>query len=340
MLRILLFTLLSVTNCDSPREKMSPNEALHANGNVSAAVHLSPDLSHMPGVYLRPDNWWNVDISQAPVDPNSANFIAFLNEQESSIGEGRFHPDFTPRFGIPFASVPGTQPKVPVVFTSYPEESDQVGYPIPEEAKFNPLFIESQGSKDGDRHLLILDRDNWLLYELVQTRWTGEQWEANCGAVFDLATNKRRPEGWTSTDAAGLAVLPGLVRYDEVYGPNPIKHAFRVAVKRSNGYVWPASHEAGDTEGAPPMGMRLRLKASFDISGYVPEMQKILQAMKTHGLIVADNGGNLYVTGTMDQRWDTRGTFNPGFHSLHVSDFDVIQLGWGQPGGHEPSPDQ
>jgi hypothetical protein len=122
-------------------------------------------------------------------------------------------------------------------------------------------------------------------------------------------------------------VFPGLVRYDEVFGPNPIKHAFRVAVRRSNGYVWPASHEAGHTDGAPPMGMRLRLKASVDISGYPPEIQKIFQAMKTYGLIVADNGGNLYVTGTMDQRWNSR-VLNNTFHSLRATDFEVIQLGW------------
>ena len=256
--------------------------------------------------------------------------IAWLNEQESSVGEGIPHADFSPRFGIPYITVPGTQPKVEVTFTAYPEESDHVGYPIPEEAKINPLFIESQGSDKGDRHICILDRDNWYLYELVQAQWNGQQWEANCGAVFDLAANKRRPEGWTSTDAAGLAVFPGLVRYDEVFGPNPIQHAFRVAVRRSNGYVWPASHEAGNTEGAPPMGTRLRLKASFDISSYPPEIQKIFQAMKTYGMIVADNGGNLYVTGTMDQRWNNR-VLNRTFHSLRATDFEVIELGWGKP---------
>ncbi len=329
MLTLLLLALLTLAPCSSPKERMSPDDAAHAAGNVAADVHLSPDLG-VPTVYLPPDNWWNLDVSQAPVDPASERLIAWLSEQESSIGRGRPHPDFTPRFGIPYATVPGTQPRVPVVFTAYPKESDAVGYPIPEEAKLNPLFIESQGSKDGDRHMLIVDRDNWILYELVQVRWTGEQWEANCGAVFDLASNKRRPEGWTSTDAAGLAVLPGLVRYDEVYGPNPIRHAFRVAVRRSNGYVWPASHGSGDTAGAPPMGTRLRLKASKDISGYPPEIQKIFQAMKTYGLIVADNGGNLYVTGTMDPRWDNRRVLNPAFHSLHATDFEIIQHGWGK----------
>jgi len=326
----LLATFVAVCACTSPKDRMSPNEQVHKDGRTSIAVELSPDLTLRSPVYLRPDNWWNLDVSQAPLDEHSEQIIAWLESQESSIGRGVPHADFSPRFGIPYMTVPGTQPKVNVTFTAYPNESDQVGYPIPEEVKVNPLFMESQGSDKGDRHLCILDRDNWYLYELVQAHWTGQEWEANCGAVFDLATNKRRPEGWTSTDAAGLAVFPGLVRYDEAFGPNPIKHAFRVAVRRSNGYVWPASHEAGNTAGAPPMGCRLRLKASTDISGYPPEIQKMFQAMKTYGLIVADNGGNLYVTGTMDQRWDS-GVLNRTFHSLHATDFEVVQLGWGKP---------
>ncbi len=328
----ILAAFVSVCACTAPKDKLSPNDRVHKDGKVSAQVQLSPDLTLRSPVYLRPDNWWNLDITNAPVDPSSQQMIAFLTEQESGIGAGVPHADFSPRFGIPYITVPGTQPKVEVEFTAYPEESDHVGYPIPEEAKYNPLFIESQGSEKGDGHICILDRDNWYLYELVQAKWNGDHWEANCGAVFDLATNKRRPEGWTSTDAAGLAVFPGLVRYDEVFGSGPIKHAFRVAVRRSNGYVWPASHKAGDTEGAPPMGTRLRLKASFDISGYPPEIRKIFQAMKTYGLIVADNGGNLYVTGTMDQRWNNR-VLNRTFHSLHATDFEVIELGWGRPEG-------
>jgi hypothetical protein len=122
-------------------------------------------------------------------------------------------------------------------------------------------------------------------------------------------------------------VLAGLVRYDEVYGAEPIRHAIRVSLKRTNGYVWPASHEGASDAGAPPLGMRLRLKASTDLSGLSPEVRKIFQAMKTYGLIVADRGGNMYVQGTMDPRWDSE-TLNPAFHGLHVSDFEVIQLGW------------
>ena len=208
------------------------------------------------------------------------------------------------------------------------------GYPIPEEAKTQPHFIEGDvpgGGTSGDRHLLIVDRDRWLLYELFATRWNGSagRWEAGSGAIFDLGTNGRRPETWTSADAAGLAMLPGLVRYDEVYGAGEITHAFRFSTQATNGYVWPASHRAGSDANAPPMGTRMRMKASRDISGYPPQIQKIFRAMKRYGLILADNGSNMYITGTMDARWNN-GILNPAFHSLHADDFEVVELGWGR----------
>jgi hypothetical protein len=243
-------------------------------------------------------------------------------------------------YGIPYVGVPSNQPLSQVTFIGYPGESDKgapgmaPGYPIPEEAKTQPNYIENAvagGNTTGDRHMLLIDHDRWILYELYGTHWTGSHWEAMSGAVFDLKSNYRRPEGWTSTDAAGLAVFPGLVRYDEAADTPPITHAFRVAVRSCNGYVWPASHDAASTPGAPPLGARLRLKASKDISGYPAQARKIFQAMKTYGLIIADNGSDMYVTGTMDSRWDN-GMLNPAFHSLHASDFEVIQLGWGQGG--------
>jgi hypothetical protein len=166
-----------------------------------------------------------------------------------------------------------------------------------------------------------------LLYELYALHWSGSRWEAGSGAVFLLDSNGRRPEGWTSADAAGLAILPGLVRYDEVYGPDPIRHAFRVTVRSSNGYVYPASHRAGDTAGALPMGARLRLKASKDLSSFAEPLRKIFQAMKTYGLIVADNGSDMYVSGTYDARWDND-LLNPAFAALKAGDFEVVQLGW------------
>jgi hypothetical protein len=223
---------------------------------------------------------------------------------------------------------------VAVTFVSYPSESDtgfggETGYPIPEEAKTQSNYIEGSvagGGTSGDRHLLIVDRDRWLLFELFAARWTGQRWEAGSGAVFDLSANGRRPDGWTSADAAGLAILPGLVRYDEAVR-GPVQHAFRVTVQQTNGYVWPASHRAGSNAGALPMGARLRLKSSKDLSSYPATVRNIFRAMQTHGLIVADNGSNMYITGAMDPRWNNS-ELNPAFHGLTAGDFEVIQLGW------------
>jgi len=174
---------------------------------------------------------------------------------------------------------------------------------------------------------LIYNRDTQMAFELSYASYSGGQWSAGYGAVFKLDSNYRRPEGWTSTDAAGLCVLAGLVRYDEAYGTDPIRHAIRCSIKRTNRYVYPASHTGATDAGAPPLGMRLRLKSSVNISGYPPEIRRIFQAMKDYGLIVADRGGNMYVQGTMDSRWDN-GVLNPAFHSLHASDFEIIKLGW------------
>jgi len=190
--------------------------------------------------------------------------------------------------------------------------------------------------------MLVVDRDHRLLFETWNTRCLPAgspscSWQAGSGAVFPLDSSTRRPEGWTSADAAGLAILPGLVRYDEVFGTDPIRHALRVTVRSTNGYVYPASHTAGSTTGAPPMGMRLRLKADRDISGFPAEVQRIFQAMKTYGLIVADNGSDLYVQGTYDTRWDND-VLNPAFASVKASDFEVVELGWRGPRLHSITP--
>jgi hypothetical protein len=183
----------------------------------------------------------------------------------------------------------------------------------------------------------VIDRDRWLLYESYGTYWNAalSRWEAGSGAVFDLSSNARRPEGWTSADAAGLAIFPGLVRYDEVAGAGEITHALRVTTRGSNGHIWPASHSAGSNASAPPMGARLRLKASRDISSFSPQVQKIFRAMKRYGLIVADNGSDMYIGGTMDARWDNN-VLNPAFAALTADDFEVIEYGWGQ--GTPPTP--
>ena len=281
------------------------------------------------------DNWWNQDVSQAPLAPESAALIGFINNG----GNRRLHPDFggvagpNEIYGIPYVVVPGDQPKRQVQF--YYDESDGIGqafYPIPDQAITQPYWIEggSPGNQapGGDRHMLIVDRDNKRLYELFDLGWDGTKWTAGSGAYFDLQANGRRPDGWTSADAAGLAILPGLVKYDEVYGAGEITHALRVTVRATNSfYVWPASHVAGSNGSAPPNGTRLRMKASKDISGYPPEMQKIFRAMKKHGLIVADNGSDMYIGGAFDPRWNND-VLNPAFHSLHANDFEVVQLGW------------
>jgi len=326
------------------------------------AVHLRPAIAAVfcaavvvavlsaaaPPVLLEPltgrqvfpaTNWWNQDVSAAPVDPNSAQFVSWIGATR------RLHPDFgPPPYGIPYVVVAGDQARVPVTF-EYDDESDMgvpglSGYPIPEEAKTQPHYIEGDvpgGGTSGDRHLLVIDRDRWLLYELFATRWNAAagRWDAGSGAIFDLSTNARRPETWTSADAAGLAILPGLVRYDDVFGAGEITHAFRFSTRATNGYVWPASHRAGSTAGAPPLGTRMRMKASRDISAYAPEIQKIFRAMKRYGLILADNGSDMYITGTMDARWNND-VLNPAFHSLNASDFEVVELGWGR--GTPPAP--
>jgi hypothetical protein len=290
------------------------------------------------------DNWWNADISAAPVDPNSSAYISFINNGSVR----RMHPDFggdvspgsVQNYGMPYVVVDGTTPKKAVIF-QYWRESDGVDhatgaslpfYPIPDEAITQAHFVEGgePGNVDrrsmSDRHLIVVDRDNRHLYELFNVFFDGTQWRAGSGAFFDLRSNARRPEGWTSADAAGLAILPGLVRYDEVFGAAEIRHAFRVTVRATSGYVYPASHRAGSTPGALPMGARLRLKASRDIAGFAPEIQRIFRAMKRYGLIVADNGSDLYVTGTYDTRWNN-GVLNPAFRALTADDFEVVQLG-------------
>jgi hypothetical protein len=332
--------------------RRSPVASLILLTLVSATALLS--ASSTPGGALPTplplfpaDNWWNLNVSTAPVDPSSAAYISFIGTTR------QLHPDFggdvssgsVQNYGFPFIVVDGSLTKKAVQF-QYGDESDGVNhttgasvpfYPIPDEAITQAHWIESgdPGNVDlrssDDRHMLIVDRDNRYLYELYNVFYDGTQWQAGSGAFFDLKTDGRRPDGWTSADAAGLAILPGLVRYDEAFGSTDIQHAFRVTVRASNGYVYPASHRAGGTAGALPMGARLRLKASKDLSGFTPELQRIFRAMKTYGLIVADNGSDMYISGTYDQRWNND-VLNPAFRALSASDFEVVTLGY-HPGG-------
>jgi hypothetical protein len=301
------------------------------------------------------DNWWNLDISNWPVDPNSASYIGFINNG----GTRRLHPDFGGNaettqdpyaiYGMPYAVVRNvSNSDLQSVEFLYSDESDGVDhstntsypfYPIPPEAITQPYWVEGgdPGNVDlrssEDRHLLIVDGDRNYLYELYNVFYNSAQarWFAGSGGFFDMNTNNRRPDGWTSADAAGLAILPGLVRYDEVYDSTvaEIAHAFRATVRATNGYVYPASHRAGNTSGALPMGARLRLKASVDVTQRTsdPNVQKIFRAMQRYGLVVTDNGSDMYITGTYDTRWNND-ILNPAFSQLSANDFEVIQLGY------------
>jgi hypothetical protein len=242
------------------------------------------------------DNPLNQEVSHAPVNPNSAKYI-------ESIGASvHLHADFgtPPSYGIPYTVVGPHQPKVPIHFTEYGEESNPGPYPIPANAP-----IEGAGEA-GDRHVLVLQEGTCKLYELYGAQRTGSGWDAGSGAVFNLRANKLRPEGWTSADAAGLPIFPLLVRYPEVKS-GEIDHALRVTVPATQrGYIHPATHFASDSSdpSLPPMGLRLRLKASFNLAGYHGEALVVLRALKRYGLIVADNGSPWYITGAPNPRWN------------------------------------
>ena len=281
------------------------------------------------------DNWWNLIVSNAPLDSTSDAIITYLGGSSQGM-----HPDFGAdlQYGISYGVVPSNTPLVLPTFT-YASESDTnapgrpPGYPIPEEAKNNQMIEGGTpgGGTSGDRHLILVDNERRLLFETWATRWTGSSWEAGSGAIFELDTNNRRPEGWTSADAAGLAILPGLVRAEEVFLQSNINHAIRATVHGVNGYVFPASHLANTDSSSPiPLGARLRLKQNVDISSKSFPSQVILKAMKTYGLIIADTGSDLYFQGSSDPRWDN-GVLNPEFSSIKATDFEVVELGWDIP---------
>lgn len=265
---------------------------------------------------------WNTDISSAPVDPGSATLLASIG-----LNTG-LHPDFGTVWagapnGIPYVLVPGTQPLVPMTF-DYADESDPGPYPIPPGAP-----IEGGPSATGDRHVLVVDLDHWKLFETWDSTPLngGASWHAGSGAVFDLSSDALRPAGWTSADAAGLPIFPGLVRYDEVVEQGSIQHALRFTVAQTRkAYVPPARHWASQdpSTALPPMGMRVRLKASTDISGYPAHVQVILRAMMKYGMYVADNGSSWYVSGAPDPRWSDSelATLN----GIKGSDFEVVVM--------------
>jgi hypothetical protein len=258
-----------------------------------------------------PDNAWNTDIAAFPVHPNSANYLA-------SIGPGNLHPDFGTIYGIPFTTVTGDQPRVPISFY-YADESDPGPYPIPPDAP-----VEG----GSDHHVLVIDRDACVLYEVFDATFTGHEWLAGSGAVWNLTIDATRPAGWTSADAAGLPIFPGLVRYEEVVEQGEIRHAVRfTAPQTMRGYISPASHFASssDDPNLPPMGLRLRLKASFDISGFHPHVQVILRALQHYGMIVADNGSPWFITGAPDPRWED--SILDQLKTVSGSNFEAVYTG-------------
>ncbi len=264
-----------------------------------------------------PDNPWNSDISHEAPDPNSDNLIA-------SIGNDiHLHPDFgtvweNALIGIPFNVVGNNQSLVPVTF-QYNSESDAGPYPIPPDA-----LIES----GSDRHILIIDTANLVLYELYNAVHNKNGWTAGSGAIFDLTSNELRPDYRTSADAAGLPIFPGLVRYEEVIEKGEISHALRFTVSNSrNAFIHPATHAASNSSNVnyPPMGMRVRLKAGFDISGFSPHVQVILRALKKYGMFVADNGSNWYISGAPDPRWNDEELGE--LKSIAGRNFEVVTMG-------------
>ena len=244
---------------------------------------------------------WNQDISAAPPDPNSAAYISYINAH----GGDLVHPDFgSPReYGFPYAVVGKKQKRTKVNFTAYGDESDHGAYRVPLKA-----LVEGGQTSDGDRHVLTVDSARCKLYELYRAfarKQPKPHWNADTGVIWDLRSAALRTEGFTSADAAGLPIFPGLVRYDEAASGH-INHAIRVTVDSTqNAYLHPASHCAGDSSSAsaPPMGLRLRLGAGYDISGITGPAHAIAAAMKQYGVIVADNGSNWYISGTSDRRW-------------------------------------
>ncbi|MEK7269700.1 MAG: hypothetical protein AAB215_02030 [Planctomycetota bacterium] len=309
-----------------PKDGVKPEDGTKSDGGTPPAAAGETKLganASLGGKRPFPDDDpWNRDVSKDPVDPNSAKLIASIGAEKP------LHADFGTVWngapnGIPYVVVPGTQPKVPVSF-EYADESDPGSYPIPPDAP-----VEGGPKGEGDRHVLVLDRDNWKLYELFSARPEegGKRWKAGSGAIFDLAKSAARPAGWTSADAAGLPIFPGLVRYDEAVERKEIRHAIRFTVAKSRrAYVPPATHFASKAAdpNLPPMGMRVRLKASFDASAFPASVQPILAAMKTYGMIVADNGSDWFVSGAPDPRWsdDDLSTLK----RIKGKDFEVLKM--------------
>jgi hypothetical protein len=279
------------------------------------------------------DNLWNRDISSAAVDSNSAALISYIGTSTA------VHPDFGAglyagsSMGIPYVAVDSTQSPVTINFTAYGDESDPGPMPVPANAP-----IEGEPSPSGDRHVLVVDNNQCWLYELYNAApASGGAWNADSAAVWDMLADEQRPYSWTSADAAGLPIFPGLIRYDEV-AAGAINHAIRFTLQHSRAALTPpASHWAANSSdaNAAPMGMRMRLKASFGVSGFSQKNQVILAALKKYGIIMADNGSSMYLSGAPDDRWDNDDLHN--LAALTAADFEVIQMNPVYTAGNLPS---
>jgi len=314
-----------LAGCTAPNASTRPAASRSVSGPAPTAAGSSPTASPKPTAaacsIFPADNIWHADVSRLPVLPASAAFVA-------SIGStAKVHPDFGAGdydggpIGIPITTVPAGQARVTVSF-QYADESDPGPYPVPANAQ-----IEGGPSSSGDRHVILYDPAGCRDYELYAAYPNGNgTWRAGSGAIFDLRANRLRTRGWTSADAAGLPILAGLVRYDEVAAGH-IDHAIRMtAPKTRSAYVWPATHFASSSSSPslPPMGLRLRLKSTVDISGLPTQARMVAQAMKTYGVILADNGSPWYLSGAPDDRWS-----NDALHALGGltgSDFEAVDV--------------
>jgi hypothetical protein len=319
--------LLELFACSKrvPQNGTHSSPVTDTTSGTSANCSAAPsDILHM--VIFPADNAWNQDISTLPVDPASSQILNAYSTAglKADFGSGLWN---NAPIGIPFVVVCGTQQEVPIVFRAngydgnYGSESDPGPYPI-------PLNAPVEGNGQGDSHVLAVDKDHGMLYELYNASVNVDHWEASSGAIFNLASDQLRPNGWTSADAAGLPIFPGLVKYDEV-ASGTISHAIRFTLASSNvkpAYISPATHmvNSGGGQYSLPFGGKIRLKANFDISTFPLNDQVILKALKKYGLILADIGSNMYISGAPDDRWNNDELQQLG--NVKASDFEVVKI--------------
>lgn len=335
----LILSLFALLACASLQATATPSVATAVAAQATQPA-VPPQLTATPTPAAQPagtspviggcpvfpaDHIWNVPVDSMPLDANSAAYVATIGEEvevHADFGSGVWPPGSDMPIGIPYVVVPEGQPLVDIVYTLYGDQSDPGPHPVPTAAP-----IEGGPNSDGDRHVLVVEQGDCVLYELYYAFPQEDgSWEAGSGAIFDLNGYALRPLDWTSADAAGLPILPGLVRYEEV-AAGEITHALRfTALETQEAYVWPARHHASDLTGEeyPPMGQRFRLRADFDESGYSPEVQVILRALKKYGMILADNGSSWYISGVPDERWD-----NDVLHELddvYGANFEAVDV--------------